>query len=260
MLGEKGVFFVEAMSSADARDGKVFRSFKASPVLMQGSSTVTGTTASKEFDVVNISSAAVSIGDLVLVVKTGQGFYVTVEGGGGGGTSTGSVIEFEILGESSSSSSEGSGDPGESMACSERAYDAPAFTRATVIARPCGVSRVPGEVDGAVTVHDTESGKFLEDREAGALAGKRGFAVRMTGEDLGSTSGSSGSSGDDEGCRWVIIWINWFRWLRVQTDTIYGEDEITNKYSNIKVWDECKLPDEVIQGADCYEQGSGSSS
>jgi hypothetical protein len=177
---------------------------------------------------------------------------------GGGGS--GSIIEFEILDESSSSSSEGSGDPGESMDCSERAYDAPAFTRATVIERPCGVSRVPGEVDGVVTVHDTEAGKFLEDREAGALAGKRGFAVRMTGEDLGSTSGSSGSSGDDDGCRWVIIWINWFRWLRVQTDTIYGEDEITNKYSNIKVWDECKLPDEVIQGADCYEQGSGSSS
>jgi hypothetical protein len=256
MLGEKGTYFVEAKSPAAARDGKVFQSFKASPVLMQGpptvpritdqycyeysdgisppqeSVTVTGTTASKEFDVVNITSAAVSIGDLVLVVKTGQGFYVTVEGGAGG------LLQFQF----DEDEYETEDVP---PLCANRVATDAGSHRVRVINAPCGSGVRGMDEEGYITV--TDPGEFLKDRDYRELPGRTGFAMLLGGDP--DEYGYSPS-----GCGWVITWINFFREITMIKDIIFEVNKIRIKREKIVVWDNCRLPDEIITGADCQAE------
>jgi len=157
----------------------------------------------------------------------------------------GSVIEFEIIASSASTQARD--------LCSERLYDAPTFVTARVISRPCGVAHVEQEVNGTVVVHD-RGGKFLFEREAVDLDGKIGFATLM-----GASEDSSASS-SVEPCQWVITWIDWFRWVQMMKSWTIVNDTVVIEYKNVKVWDDCDLPDDIIQGTDCIPPTSSSSS
>ena len=179
----------------------------------------------------------------------------------GGGS--GSIIEFEILTVTSSSSSSSSGSVSasdssdtESGQCDDRADDAPTAVTAKILRRPCGVEVVPAEKGGEVTVIDSVGG-FLKERQADELVGKQGYAVYLTNPDyVTSSSVTSSTDPDNDRCQWIIIWIDWFRWVSVVEDIIFGDSEITVKRRNVKVWDDCKLEDEVIEGTDCVEPSS----
>jgi hypothetical protein len=188
----------------------------------------------------------------------------------GGSSGGGSIIEFEITeasaaSESTSSSVSGSSSEGDSTLCDDQANDAPDSATARVIRRPCGSSSVPGEEGGFVTVYDSAAGGFLKERQAAELAGKRGFAAYLSNPDYEEpeTSGSSSvsSSIDTEPrCQWIIIWIDWFRTVTGVKDIIFGESTITVERHNFKVWDDCDLADEIIEGTDCDEGSSSSGS
>ena len=180
--------------------------------------------------------------------------------GGGGGTGS-QVIEFTIIDPSSASSESTSGSSSvDEELCGNQVYDAPESIMANVTRRPCGVPIVYGEDDaGNVEVHDRLE-SFLFERSLEAVVGKKGLAVLMSGNaDDPSSASSGGSSSAELPCEWVIIWIDWFRWVRVQTNTVVGADRITFSYKNVKVWDDCKLADEVVIGTDCDEASSTSS-
>lgn len=108
---------------------------------------------------------------------------------------------------------------------------------ADVTSRPCGLSVVPGEVNGQVSVYDRLG--FFSNRSGSELQGKTGFAARMKPDD-----------GQDE-CKWVIIWMDLFRTVQVVTDIIFGEAGITIERKNVVVWDDCDLPDENVEGTEC---------
>ena len=179
--------------------------------------------------------------------------------GGGGGTGS-QVIEFTIIDPSSSSSTATASSSFDEELCANQVYDAPGSIMANVTRRPCGVATVYGEDDaGNVEVHDRLE-SFLYERSLASVIGKKGLAVLMSGPAEDESSGSSSiSSSADFPCEWVIIWIDWFRWIRVQTNTVVGADRITFSYKNVKVWDDCKLADEVVIGADCDPASSTSS-
>jgi hypothetical protein len=189
-------------------------------------------------------------------------------GSGGGGIS---AIEFEITDAGSASTSvstsSSSSSEGDSTLCDDQANDAPDTATARVIRRPCGVATVPGEEGGFVTVYDSAAGGFLKERQAEELAGKRGFAIYLSNPDYeppeasSSSSSSISSSIDTEPrCQWIIIWIDWFRTVTGVKDIIFGESTITVERHNFKVWDECDLADEIIEGTDCDEGSSSSGS
>jgi len=177
---------------------------------------------------------------------------------GGGGTGS-QVIEFTILDPSSASSTATASSSVDEELCANQVYDAPSSIMANVTRRPCGVTTVYGEDDaGNVEVHDRLE-SFLCERSLADVVGKKGIAVLMSANADEPASASSGSSSAEIPCEWVIIWIDWFRWIRVQTNTIVGSDRITFSYRNVKVWDDCKLADEVVIGTDCDEASSTSS-
>ena len=147
-----------------------------------------------------------------------------------GAGSSGAIIEFTILEDDYAES--GSGE------CADASAGVESIT-ASVTSRPCGVDRVPFEDDdGNVTVHDRAAGGFLEGRSAADVSGKGGFAALLESE--------SGYN-----CEWVVIWMNWFVEIQVVTDVIISGTGITIERKNVKVWSECDLPPEVIEGTDC---------
>jgi hypothetical protein len=114
--------------------------------------------------------------------------------------------------------------------------------RGEVVRVPCGGSRpVFGEdYEGFVDLRD-ELG-FLDGRDFRALVGKLGFATLLKPDN------------DYEDCYWCIVSIDFHREIQVVTDIVFGENTITIERANVKVWDDCKLDDEIIEGADCSDQ------
>ena len=51
----------------------------------------------------------------------------------------------------------------------------------------------------------------------------------------------------------MIVWIDWFEWVQVVHDVEMRETELVFKMKNIKVWDQCDLPDYTIPLDDCVE-------
>lgn len=233
MLGEKGTIVVEAKTAAAARSGKTFELFKASAILMQvtgagdyeeeGVDTITGTTNAKEFDVANLQASGVAVGDLLIVTKTIQGFFVTVTAPSSG------MIQFEFDDDDYSEEV-----PADCASRSSGDYN----LRVRVINAPCGGGVLGMDEDGYVTVSDP--GGFLEERDPRDLFGRTGFAQLI---------GSEAEYG--ETCQWVITWINFFREITIIQNIIFQEDRIVLKRKKIVVWDDCFLPDEEILGADC---------
>lgn len=115
-----------------------------------------------------------------------------------------------------------------------------------VIARPCGVLKVPLESEeGMVTVKDT-LGSFLYGRRLSEAAGRFGHAVLVYDVD------------DEEStCYWMITWLDWFEPLQVVSDVVIGQNGITIDRYEIDVWRKCKLPTEFVEGADCEDEESG---
>jgi hypothetical protein len=182
------------------------------------------------------------------------GRWVIISPGGG----SGDYVAFEFADEASSSSSGSGSESGSSSDevpddCASRSpATGPFFGR--VIRKSCGMDTVPGEdADGLIELIDDLG--ILDGRDYRDIAGRIGFAVRMKEEASGSISGSS-----QDQCYWMIVIVNFWRVVQVVTDVIFGEQSITIKRKNLTVWDDCSLPDEVIEGTDCPEPGSGSSS
>ena len=111
-----------------------------------------------------------------------------------------------------------------------------------VVKVACGASRpVFGEdEEGMVELADDLG--ILENRDRKQLANKTGIAVLL----------SDGESEYAE-CYWCIIYIDFHREIQVVTDIIFQSNMIVVERKLIKVWDDCKLPDEEIEGIDCDE-------
>jgi hypothetical protein len=119
------------------------------------------------------------------------------------------------------------------------------------------MASAPGaDENNLIEVHDLIG--ICDNRDIRDIIGREGVAIRMSNAEIESASSSSASSVNDD-CIWVIVIVNFWRVVSVVTDIIFGEQEITVKRKNITVWDDCTLPDEVIEGVDCDETSSSSS-
>lgn len=179
------------------------------------------------------------------------GRWVLISPGGG----SGDYIVFQFVEpESSSSSSQSSEETGVPDSCDERDFaEAPFYGE--ILYRGCGMDSIPGiDSNGLVELIDPIG--LCQDRDYRDLPGRRGAAIRMKPESIGMEPSLSSSL--DE-CVWVIIKVNFWRVVQVVTDIVFGEDTITIKRKNVTVWDDCALPDEVIEGTDCPTGGSSSS-
>lgn len=156
-------------------------------------------------------------------------------------------IRFQITDASSTSSTPSAESSGDDAACADREYDAPREASAIILQKS---SSVVEEVGSVVTVYDRE--KFLFERELDDIIGKTGFAVLLgQPEDVASVGSSSETPAE-----WVIVWIDWFRTVQVITNQVIGTDRITTSYANIKVWDDCELPDDVYMLEPCDTSSS----
>lgn len=224
--------------------------FKIAPRMFSSGNKLTETQG--ELEILNAGSA-VSEGEEVAAIQDLSGFWTRLETGG----AAGQYITFKFVDEGSSSSS-GSVSSSESDEvpddCASRsAATGPFFGR--VEAKACGMGAVPGEDENGLIELQDDLG-LLDNRDYRDIAGRIGFAVRMQQEASSSVSSSSSASE----CYWMIVYVNFWRVVRQLKDVIFTEDSIIKKYHNITVWDNCDLPDEVIEGTDCPEPGSGSSS
>jgi len=137
------------------------------------------------------------------------------------------IVEFEF--------DTSSGDEDVPNLCSLRNTSGAGTHSVTVIKYLCGKSSpATGEVDGHITVIDDLG--LLTNRDGRDLPGRKGLAVLMAGSPT---------------CQWVIVYIDFHRIIQVVTDVIFTETGLTIERKNVSVWDDCDLPDEVIEGADC---------
>ena len=186
----------------------------------------------QEVQVINSTGAEISEGDQIVIAQTVDRRWVVVGSVSGGGA--GQYIIFEILTESGVAEAS-------SNRCEDKLKDAASSYEARVTWRPCGVGRVAEETDqGTVVVHDVLE-SFLFERENSEAQGRSGVALYMMEE------------GGYE-CKWVIIFIDWWREIQVIEDVIHTEEEIRFKVKKIKVWDDCDLDDIVIPLIDCQDE------
>lgn len=117
----------------------------------------------------------------------------------------------------------------------------------------CGGSRpVYGEdAEGYVEVIDDlaiTSGRDFRD-----LPGRSGIAVLLKSPELDEYG--------NERCDWVIQYVDFHREEFFVRDIIVGASTITIERAKAKVWDYCRLPDEVVVGTKCesdyYYDGGG---
>jgi hypothetical protein len=200
--------------------------------------------------------------DLISNIRSAESWYPEIKPRGGGKSARTQVIEFEVVesDSSDSASSSSSSSSSDDDACGD---DSPIEgLRGKVIAVSCGAT-MPADADENGVVDLVDKIGLLDGKTIDELVGRRGFATRMVDlepeEEEHPESGSASSSGKNE-CYWSIVSINGFVVVSVISDIVFGEESITVKRKNIKVWDECKLPDEVIDGTDCPLPGSSSSS
>jgi hypothetical protein len=184
------------------------------------------------------------------------GRWVLISPGAGSGDYI--VFQFADLESSSSSSSSGADQSSEELgvpeSCDEREFAEGPFY-GEILYRGCGMDSVPG-IDSSGLVELIDPIGLCQDRDYRDLPGRRGAAIRMKPESIGMDGSLSAS--EDE-CQWVIVKVNFWRVVQVVGDIVFGEDTITIKRKNLTVWDDCRLPDEVIQGTDCPTDGSSSS-
>jgi len=161
-----------------------------------------------------------------------------------GGGAAAQVILFELIND------EYGADAEVPEKCAERQPVTETTFRGEVIRVACGSSRPAfGEdYEGFVDLQD-ELG-LLRDRDFREIDGKAGIAILMKPE------------GDYESCYWCIVYIDFHRKVQVITDLIFREDEIVIERKELSVWDDCELPEEIIEGTDCdevddYYEGGG---
>jgi hypothetical protein len=191
------------------------------------------------------------------------GRWVIISPGGG---ASGDYIIFSFVEDESSSSGSGAESASESSsssdddllpeACEDRVPAAGPFL-ATVSRRGCGMDSVPGEdKNGFIEVHDLLG--ILDNRDIRDIIGREGLAVRMDGGTRDAMQSGSVSESDD-GCIWVVVIVNFWRVVSVVTDFIFDGKDFTIKRKNITVWDDCALPDEILEGIVCEESSSSES-
>jgi hypothetical protein len=106
----------------------------------------------------------------------------------------------------------------------------------------CGASRpVFGEdYEGIVELADDLG--LLANRDRKQLSGKIGIAalIKDTEDEYGE-------------CYWCIVYIDFHREIQIITDIVFQDNKIVIERKLVKVWDDCVLPDEEIEGIDCVE-------
>jgi hypothetical protein len=244
---------VEALEAAPAasEDGTC-APFRAIPRMFNPTGRLIS--AGGELTVLN-KGEAISEGDLVDVIQDISGFWTTIAGSGG---STGQYVVFQFEDEETSSSS-GSGsssgpieDEGVPEDCASRVIaTGPFYGRVT--SKACGMTTVPGENEAGLIELEDDLG-ILDYRDYRDIAGRLGYAVRMQREEPQSVS-----SGSDGECYWMIVIVNFWRTVKVVSDFIFDGQDITIRYKNLTVWDDCQLPDEVLEGFDCEASSSSGS-
>lgn len=143
------------------------------------------------------------------------------------GTGAVEIVEFEF--------DTASGDEDVPNLCSLRNTSGAGAHSVTVTKYLCGKSSPASlEVAGHITVYDDLG--LLTNRDSRDLPGRTGIAVLMAGS---------------LACQWVIVYIDFHRIIQVVTDIIFTETGLTIERKNVSVWDDCDLPDEIIEGADC---------
>jgi hypothetical protein len=193
--------------------------------------------------------------DLMSNIRSAESWYPEIKPRGGGKSARTQMIEFEVVESDSSGSSSSSSSPSDNDACGD---DLPIEgLRGKVIAVSCGAS-MPADADENGVVDLVDKIGLLDGKTIDELVGRRGFATRMLDLEPEEESAASGSSSGGDKCYWSIVFVNAFVVVSVISDIIFGEESITIKRKNIKVWDECTLPDEIIEGTDC-PTGAGSS-
>lgn len=249
------VYGIALEDAAAMSPGGQCDTFKIAPRMFTPANSLVETQG--ELEILNTGDA-VSEGDEVVAVSDISGFWTRFQGVGGGG----SYVTFEFVDEASVSQSQSlaSASASASQSSSQVAGDCESRVIATgpfygrVINKACGMSSVPGErADGLIELSD-EIG-IMDGRDEQDIVGRIGFAVRMQREPESSLI--SGSVSIEPDCYWMIVIVNFWRTVRVVSDFIFDGKDITVRYKNITVWDDCQLPDEVIEGIDC-EESSGS--
>jgi hypothetical protein len=109
--------------------------------------------------------------------------------------------------------------------------------------KACGSGAVYGaDEDGIVDLTDPLG--ITQNRDYRDLVNRTGIAVLMASDE---------EYNYEPICQWVIVYIDFHRQVDVVSDIIFGEQSITIERKRITVWDDCKLPDEVIEGEICEE-------
>jgi hypothetical protein len=192
-------------------------------------------------------------------IGSSEGWYPEIKPRGGKKALGGDYIIFQFVEpeESSSGSSSGSGPPEEEGLPEECEFREPAVGPflASVSRLGCGMESAPGaDENNLIEVHDLIG--IMDNRDIRDIIGREGIAIRMQNSEI--ESGSVSLSVNDD-CIWVIVIVNFWRIVKVVSDFIYDGKDITVKYKNITVWDDCQLPDEVIEGIDCEESSASGS-
>lgn len=159
--------------------------------------------------------------------------------GSSGLASSTSIIQFALTGDSGDEYDDYGYEDEES--CENKVVATEYYGEVTKVA--CGASRpVPYEdYEGIVPLADDLG--ILKNRDVKELAGKVGLAVLLKDEES-----------DYGECYWCIVYIDFHRDVQVVTDVIFRANEIVIERKLLSVWDDCNLPEEIIEGADCDEE------
>jgi hypothetical protein len=242
------VFGVALEDAAAMSPGGQCVSFKIAPRMLTSSGSLVETQG--ELEIVNTGSA-VSVGDEVVAISDLTGFWTRLEATGGAGQYV--TFEFADGPETSSSGSSSESSEDELPDDCDARIEVSGRLFGKVLSKACGMEGIPGEnSDGLIQLEDDLG--ILDNRDYRDILGRIGYAVRMEREESGSVESSN--QGD---CYWMIVIVNFWRVVQVVSDIVFGEDTITIKRKNLTVWDDCALPDEVIEGTDCPTGGSSSS-
>jgi hypothetical protein len=218
-------------------DSMLCQTFTASPMMFTAAAEVTTSAVLNKITgsglkVINQTRGAITAGDMLQVVQDIGGFWIVLEGGAGG------LLQFQF----DEDEYETEDVP---PLCANRVATDAGSHRVRVINAPCGSGVRGMDEEGYITV--TDPGEFLKDRDYRELPGRTGFAMLLGGDP--DEYGYSPS-----GCGWVITWINFFREITMIKDIIFEVNQIRIKREKIVVWDNCRLPDEIITGADCQAE------
>jgi hypothetical protein len=174
-------------------------------------------------------------GDVYVSVNPVGGKLVLISGGGG---LSPQIIQFTLVGEGYYGNEEVPEN------CIDREPNEGALY-GRVGQKACGLGAVYG-IDDEGVVALTDPLGLTANRDYRDLVDRTGIAVLMASEEQDPYA-------YEPECFWVVVYIDFHREVDVVSDIIFGEKSITIERKTLKVWDDCKLPIETIEGEICEE-------